>query len=68
MVSADVDFIEPMPSGNYKKEMFEVTQEEINALEKEIIRIGSEIIEGVFWEKRCDDATCEYCELRDLMA
>ena len=67
MVSADVDFIEPMPSGKYKKEMFEVTPEEVAALEKEIVRVGTEIIEGLFWEKRCDDPNCEYCALRDLM-
>ena len=67
MVSADVDFIEPMQSGKYKKEMFEVTPEEIVKLEKEIIRVGSEIIEGAFWDKRCDDQECEYCALRDLM-
>lgn len=67
MVSADVDFIEPMQSGNYKKEMFEVTPEEIAALEKEIVRVGAEIIEGSFWGKRCEDPNCEYCALRDLM-
>lgn len=68
MISADVDFIEPMPSGKYKKEMFEVIPEEITALEHEIVRVGTEIIEGAFWEKRCDDTKCKYCELRDLMA
>jgi DNA helicase-2/ATP-dependent DNA helicase PcrA len=67
MVSADVDFVEPMPSGKYKKEMFEVVPEEVAALEKEIMRMGTEIIEGAFWEKRCDDPKCEYCALRDLM-
>jgi DNA helicase-2/ATP-dependent DNA helicase PcrA len=67
MVSADVDFIEPMQSGRYKKEMFEIIPDEITALEKEIVRVGTEIIEGAFWEKRCDDSECEYCALRDLM-
>jgi len=67
MVSADVDFIEPMSSGKYKKEMFEVTPEEVTALEKDIVRVGAEILEGVFWEKRCTDPKCEYCELRDMM-
>lgn len=68
MVSADVDFVEPMQSGKYKKEMFEILPEEVHALEKEIMRVGTEIIEGSFWEARCDDAECEYCALRNLMA
>ena len=68
MASADVDFIEPMPSGKYKKEMFEVTPDEVGMLEKEIIRVGTEILEGIFWEKRCGDSKCEYCALRDMMA
>ncbi len=67
MVSADVDFVEPMQSGNYKKEMFEVTPEEVAQVEAEIVRVGNEILTGAFWNARCDDPQCEYCALRDMM-
>ena len=67
MLSGDIDFIEPNERGVYRKEMFEIVPEELTALEEEIKRVGQEILDGIFWEKRCDDAECEYCALRDMM-
>lgn len=67
MATAQIDFIEPMQSGNYKTELFEILPEEVAALETEIMRVGTEILEGAFWEKRCADQECEYCKLRNLM-
>lgn len=67
MVSGDIDFIEPNEKGSYRKEMFEVVPEELTTLETEIMRVGQEIIEGLFWDKQCGDQECEYCALRDMM-
>lgn len=67
MVSGDIDFIEPNEKGVYRREMFEVISEEVNVLEAEIKRVGQEIIDGIFWEKRCNEQKCEYCALRDMM-
>lgn len=67
MISGDIDFVEPNEKGVYKKEMFEVVPEEVSALEAEVVRVGTEILEGAFWERRCADPKCEYCALRDLM-
>lgn len=67
MISGDVDFIEPNEKGAYRKEMFEVVPEELAKLEAEIKRVGQEIIDGLFWEKRCDTPDCEYCALRNVM-
>lgn len=67
MISGDIDFIEPNEKEIYRKEMFEVVPEELEALEAEITRVGREILEGLFWEKRCTDPKCEYCTLRNLM-
>lgn len=68
MVTGDIDFIEPNDKGEYRKHMFEIVPEEIAELESEIKRVGQEILDTAFWEKRCDDPTCEYCALRNMMA
>ncbi len=65
--SADVDFVEPMESGKYKKEHFTVSDEEVEELKGEIRRVAKEIINFEFWDKRCDDKHCEFCELREMV-
>lgn len=67
MVSGDIDFIEPNASGKYKRENFLISPEEVKELEVLIERVGQEILNLDFWNKRCDDPKCEYCELRDLV-
>lgn len=68
MITGDIDFVEPNEKGSYRKELFEIVPEEIAELEAEIKRVGQEILDGVFWEKRCEKPDCEYCALRDMMA
>lgn len=65
--SADIDFVEPMDSGKYKKEHFTISDEEVEELKKEIRRVADEIISFKFWDKRCDDGHCEFCELREMV-
>lgn len=65
--SADIDFVEPMDSGKYKKEHFTVSDDEVEELKKEIRRVADEIMNFEFWDKRCDDKRCEFCELREMV-
>ena len=65
--SADIDFVEPMDSGKYKKEHFTVSDEEVEELKSEIRRVADEIINFKFWDKRCGDKHCEFCELREMV-
>ncbi len=67
MVQGIVEFIEPDAKGSYKFEQFDITAEEVHALEEQVIFVGKEIINLDFWERRCDDKDCEYCKLRDIM-
>ncbi|MEX0930352.1 MAG: ATP-dependent DNA helicase [Candidatus Paceibacterota bacterium] len=68
MHAAEVDFVEPDPkSGKYRKERFEVGDEEVDELVATIKRVASEITTVSFWEKRCGEEGCEYCELRDML-
>ncbi|PCI19592.1 hypothetical protein COB64_03560 [Candidatus Wolfebacteria bacterium] len=62
-----IDFIEPNERGKYKKEEFEITDDEVIDLEHTIKKISEEILSLSFWDTRCGDKECEYCSLRELM-
>lgn len=62
-----IDFIEPNDKGDYKKEAFEVTKENVIELEDLIKKVAEEIVNLSFWDNRCDDKDCNYCKLRELM-
>lgn len=64
MISGEIDFIEPDKKGKSKKECFEISQEEVDALEKQIIEVAREIRGLVFWNKFCGEPDCRYCEFR----
>lgn len=63
-----LDFVEPTDSGLYKREEFEITADDVFKLEEEIRRVGREILDLSFWNKKCDDKACEWCSLRKLIA
>ncbi len=65
MKSGEIDFVEPDDKGRYKKEVFDIEEDEVKALEEEIRRVASEILDLSFWKSRCDDKDCLYCALRD---
>lgn len=58
-----LSFIEPDSRGNIHEEVFEITQQEIEALKAEIIDVAQQIITGAFLSDPCDDAVCNYCHL-----
>lgn len=67
MASGEIDFVEPDKKGNYRKEQFYILPEEVVALENLIKNVSHEIINLTFWDKRCEDPKCEFCELRKIM-
>lgn len=67
MISAEVDFIEPNERGNYKKELFMVSGEDTEKVNKEIKEVSGEILSLSFQNKRCGDAKCNYCSLKEIM-
>ena len=63
-----IDFIEPIKeSGKYRREAFAISEADVAALRKEIVRVAEEIRSASFWNTRCDEPKCEYCALRDMM-
>ncbi len=67
MTEGVIDFIEPNNTGGYKTESFEVTKENTDELAELIKKSATEILNLSFWNQRCDDKKCEYCQLRELM-
>ncbi len=66
MQSGTIDFVEPDDKGKYHKELFEISEDEVRELADTIRRVAREVTELSFWDKRCDDPSCEYCALRAL--
>ena len=68
MKTGVIDFLEPDAKGNYHQEVFEITERDATAVAEEAIRVGKDIYNLAFWDKRCRDRKCEYCRLRDSIA
>jgi len=63
-----LSFIEPDAKGSIHEEIFEITDEEIEALKREIQRVTKEIIGGEFLKTPCDPKECDYCVLAEQLA
>ncbi|MDO8269919.1 MAG: ATP-dependent DNA helicase [Candidatus Levybacteria bacterium] len=68
MQSGIIEFVEPKDSGEYKREIFDISKEESEELLKEVIRVSKEIINLSFWNERCNDRKCDFCKLREYFA
>lgn len=66
MVSGEIDFVEPNERGIYKKEKFEIKEEEIKELKETIKKTAEEIISFSFWNKGCNKKDCPYCTLKEI--
>ncbi len=67
MQSGMIDFVEPNDKGIYKREIFEITKEEVEDLKEQIKVVADEILNLSFWDKTCDNVDCPYCKLRKMM-
>lgn len=67
MTFGEVSFVEPDERGKYHSEIFEIPPDEISALRDRVLVVSDEILNLSFWDKRCDDPKCDYCELRQKM-
>ncbi|MDO8510100.1 MAG: PD-(D/E)XK nuclease family protein, partial [bacterium] len=64
MTSAEIDFTESDPKGEYRKERFLIEQSEVAALRGVIEKTAYEIYSFAFWGNECSKPLCEYCRLR----
>lgn len=64
MRSGELDFTEPDEKMRYKKERFEITEDEVEELKSVVARVAGEIMNLEFWNKTCEEKDCEWCNLR----
>jgi hypothetical protein len=67
MAQGVIEFIEPNERGIYKREVFDITDKEVNELEEKINEITTEILTLGFWNKGCKKPECEFCTLRSYI-
>jgi hypothetical protein len=67
MLAGAIDFTEPDDKNRFKREVFEISNEETRELKETITKCADEILNLKFWNKFCEEKDCEYCELRRLI-
>src|SRR3989344_5587980 len=65
--TGEIDFVEPDSNRKYRKEIIELTQEEVEKLFETIRDVARKIYSFSFWDEKCDEKKCEYCALRKMM-
>jgi len=76
MSAGEIDFVQPDEKLRNRREVFYISVQEINELEKLIKKTADEIMNMEFLNRRCNDnpstklwaSKCEYCALRDMMS
>lgn len=68
MDEGTLEFVEPDEKGKFTKYTFAPTDEEVENLKSEIIRVSDEILNLKFWDTPCDpkdmgEGNEKYCEL-----
>ncbi len=61
-----LSFVEPDSHGQIKEETFVITDEDIDSLKAELIRVTREIVEGGALAVACDPKMCHYCDLVEV--
>ena len=61
-----IEFIEPDASGKTVVHDFDYDAAATSELKSTIARVANEIYSLSFWDKGCNEADCEYCELHQL--
>jgi len=62
-----LDFIKPNDRGLFKREAFILVADEKNMIRELVQKVWQDIYDLAFWDERCSDKKCEWCELRNKM-
>ncbi|MDO8573629.1 MAG: ATP-dependent DNA helicase [Candidatus Daviesbacteria bacterium] len=62
-----IDFVEPDPKGRFRSEVFMISDNDVKELEIVIKSVAAQIINLSFWDQKCDDKTCDYCRLKEMV-
>jgi DNA helicase-2/ATP-dependent DNA helicase PcrA len=63
-----LEFIEPDERGKTTEHVFPYDEDAVSLLKETIEKAAQDIYSLGFWNRRCDDPSCEYCALRANVA
>ncbi|MEK7463501.1 MAG: ATP-dependent DNA helicase [Patescibacteria group bacterium] len=67
MKSGELDFIEADDKGKQKKDVFDISDAQIEELVTLIKEKAKEIYTFSFWDRSCEEKDCEYCKLGRIL-
>lgn len=67
MTHGSILFTEPDDKGRIHEEEFEMSHNDREKIEAEVIRVSDEISTFTFWDKKCHTRDCEFCLLKDML-
>jgi hypothetical protein len=67
METGTIDFIKPRESGEYSREIFEITDADVEGLKTLIREVAGKILNFSFDTPGCGEKECEWCRMRDAM-
>ncbi len=67
VISGEIDFVEPDKKGNYHREKFLLSDEDVAGLKEEIQSVAKNILDLSFWNECCKKRDCSHCSLADAM-
>jgi hypothetical protein len=65
--SGVIEFVEPDEKGNFKSEVFNLRDENFNTLKEDINNLVNSISSLDFFDKKCDEKDCEFCEMSKVL-
>ena len=67
MTSGAIDFLEPDKVGRYHREVFTITNKDVEELKELIKKSAEEILSLSFWDTPCDPKQSNFCDLQTLL-
>lgn len=64
MVEGVIEFVEPDEKNRIRTEVFEIEDEEVEELQKNIQKAAEDIQTLSFWQEPCEQTDCTWCQLR----
>lgn len=62
-----IDFVEPDDKERFHSEVFTISDKDVKEVEELIRQTADQIMNLKFWDKKCDDESCEYCRLAEMV-
>ncbi len=66
MDKGGIIFVEADVKGAFHQEVFDIDPLQVEELKNQILVVAKQVNTLSFWDQRCADPACSYCQLRDI--